>query len=104
MESVLDQVQTEEQLVRKILQERGFTAEFIDSAMNAIKDPEPEQKIYRNIMIREVAKILKGVGVAFRPYYVTDLLSKITGLSPNYISTISLSRNPQNMLKNGTKN
>ncbi len=104
MESPLNQFQTEEQLIRITLKQRGFNDEFINNAMDAIKNDEPEQKIYRNIMIREVAKILKGVGVSFRPYYVTELLSKITGLSPNYITTISLSKNPQNILKNGTKN
>ena len=99
-----DVLKSTQTVIHKALEKLGYPEEFINSRICSLKDNDPNNRVQRVLVINEISRILKGVGVSYRPYYVHELLSKITGLSPNYIQVISNTINPENILKNGSKN
>lgn len=103
MKLSINQTETEESVISSLLK-LGYPDKEITNTLLIIKSDNPDLKAQRNVTIRELAKILKGTQTGLRPWLVYDMLSKVTGLSPQTIKVISNSRNPKKFIKNGSKN
>jgi len=104
MQNINNQFESEEKTVRESLLKMGFHAVIVEDMLSVIKSKDPALRFKRNETLRETANLLKGTRSGLRPWLVYDLLSKISGLTVNYMQRICQNINPVNMLKNGTKN
>ncbi len=98
------QFKTEENEIRNNLVKAGYPAEDIDYRINMLKNHDLDKKTLRNSIIREIAVVMKGRVCAIRKYRVNEILSRVTGLSPNYINTIANYIDPTKILKDRSKN
>jgi hypothetical protein len=104
MQSTEIQFKSEETEVKDILMKMGVSVSSADQMISAIKNKNAEGRLRRNEALRETAILLKGIRSGLRPWFVHDLLSKLSGLTVNTIQRICLSVNPITTQKNGTKN
>jgi hypothetical protein len=89
MQEPKNQYETEEQLIRESLLKVGYSKEEIDDRLFALKNDSPQIKGIRNVFIREISDILKNRPYGMQAWYVQEILSKVTGLSPKYIQVIA---------------
>jgi hypothetical protein len=100
MQSTIDQLTTEERVIKDNLLKAGITMDAIEEKLRIAKDSSANNKPARNIAIKEIADIMRGQECALQSWYVQGILSKITKLSPNYIQIISNTTNPADLLRN----
>jgi len=91
MNALKNQFETEENMLRDNLRKAGYSSADIESKIAVLKNTG-SRKNDRNIVIREIALVLKKRPCALQAWFVQELISKITGLSPKYIQVISNSR------------
>lgn len=104
MQSITNLFITEENIIREYLLKAGYSNESIDIKLNTIKSTNPTERGNRNLAISEVADVLKSRVCALRPYYVHELISKISGLSTTTITIYANSVKPDSLIYNRRKN
>lgn len=86
------QFEAEETILRQNLRKAGYKNGEINYKMTLLKNGE-SRKTDRNLIIRELAIVLKRRPCGLQAWYVQEMISKVTGLSPKYVQVISNSRN-----------
>jgi hypothetical protein len=93
------QYEAEEQLIRESLLKVGYSEDEIEIRLVALRTDLPEIKGIRNVYIREISDILKKRPYGMQAWYVQEIMSKITGLSPKYIQVIANTLDPLSLIK-----
>jgi hypothetical protein len=91
MNTLKNQFKEEEEIIKENLRKAGYPADEIETKLNILKDSYA-RKDYRNEVIREITLALKKRPCAMQAWYIQEIISKVTGLSPKYIQVISNSR------------
>ena len=92
MNAIKYQFEAEENMLRQNLRKAGYNRGEINHKMTLLKNGE-SRKTDRNLIIRELAVVLKKRPCGLQAWYVQEMISKVTGLSPKYIQVISNTRN-----------
>lgn len=92
MNAIRNQFETEECILRENLRKAGYKRGEINFKITMLKNSE-SRKTDRNHIIRELTVILKRRPCGLQAWFVQEMISKITGLSPKYVQVISNSRN-----------
>lgn len=90
---------TEEDTLIINMKKAGIEDVEIQLSLEIIKNDDPLRKAERNIYLQYIANILRKRPCALRTWYIHDILSKITGLAPGYISMICYSPDPASIIK-----
>jgi hypothetical protein len=98
------QFETEESIVRENLLKAGFHPEDISKKIESLKLADPEMKVERNIIINQISKAMRSRPCALQAWYVYELLSKLSGLVPEYVRIISTTNEPDKLIINRRKN
>jgi hypothetical protein len=104
METIINQFETEEKLLRENLLKAGYVNDTIDKHITLLKTTDPDEKALRNIIIREITIALKGSSCGLKTWYIHNTIAKITNLSPQTVQLISNTRNPEDVIYRRRKN
>jgi 2-iminoacetate synthase ThiH len=99
MDEIVNQFKAEEEEIKGYLMKSGLNELSSTIFIDTIKSNDPDKKAERNVSIKQLAEILKGRSCALQNWYIYDLLSKVTGLSPSYINRIAYEKDPASILK-----
>ena len=88
MDVLANQFKTEEKEIRKVLLKAGYSLEDTDMRIEILRNQDPEKRITRNKIMREVYTTMKGRICNLQRGYAATVISRFTGLSINYVINI----------------
>lgn len=99
MQKIVNQFKAEEEVIMNNLKKSGLPETEVRLYIDIIKTTDPLRKGERNIFIKYIANILRSRACALQIWYIHDLLSKVTGLAPGYVSRIAYDPEPEKIIK-----